>query len=144
MTSASGKSSWQPWTDFEVLVLGKVLNRFEFTYPWFDYQVIWHYHLIISDSDMWKRLQNVYSQIKQARLKPLSQPIWQPPVLHPFSYQPPTHRRILVFPVPVTLSVSSSWWRLLCHHKSERHNSRLSSSSSSKILHCFIRSLHNY
>ncbi len=31
----------------------------------------WHYHLIISESDMWKRLQNVYSQIKQTRLKPL-------------------------------------------------------------------------
>ena len=31
--------------------------------------------LIISDSAMWKRLQNVYSQIKQTRLKPLSQSI---------------------------------------------------------------------
>jgi hypothetical protein len=39
---------------------------------WFDYQVIWNYHLIISDSAMWKRLQNVYSQFKQTRLKPLS------------------------------------------------------------------------
>ena len=48
---------------------------------------------------MWKRLQNVYSQIKQTRLKPLSQPIWQPPPLHPVSYQPPTHRRLLPFPV---------------------------------------------
>ncbi len=53
---------------------------------WFDYQFIWHYHLIISDSAMWKRLQNVYSQMKQTRLKPLSQPIWQPPPLHPVSY----------------------------------------------------------
>lgn len=44
---------------------------------WFDYQVIWHYHLIISDGDIWKRLQNVYSQIKQT----------------------PTHRRLLAFPV---------------------------------------------
>jgi hypothetical protein len=66
---------------------------------WFDYQVLWHYHLIISDSAMWKRLQNVYSQMKQTRLKPLSQDIWQPPPLHPVSYQPPTHRRLLAFPV---------------------------------------------
>ena len=66
---------------------------------WFDYQVIWHYHLIISDSAMWKRLQNVYSQMKHTRLKPLSQVIWQPPPLHPVSYQPPTHRRLLAFPV---------------------------------------------
>ena len=42
---------------------------------------------------MWKRLQNVYSQIKQNRLKPLGQPIWQPPPLYctpvttPFSSQ---------------------------------------------------------
>ncbi len=42
-----------------------------------DYQVIWHYHLIISNSAMWKRLQNVYSQIKQSTLNPLSQSIWQ-------------------------------------------------------------------
>ncbi len=65
---------------------------------WFDYQVLWHYHFIISDSAMWKRLQNVYSQMKHTRLKPLSQFIWQPPPLHPVSYQPPTHRRLLVFP----------------------------------------------
>jgi hypothetical protein len=69
------------------------------------------YYLIISDSDMWKRLQNVYSQIKQTQL--LSQPIWQPPLLYPVSYQPPTHRRLLVFPVCV-----SSSWRLLCRYKS--------------------------
>ncbi len=56
-------------------------------------------YLLISDSAMWKRLHNVYSQIKQTRLKPLSQPIWQPPPLHPVSYQPPTHRRLLAFPV---------------------------------------------
>ncbi len=48
---------------------------------------------------MWKRLQNVYSQIKQTRLKPLNQPIWQPPPLYPVSYQPPTNRRLLAFPV---------------------------------------------
>ncbi len=66
---------------------------------WFDYQVIWHYYLIISDSPMWKRLQNVYSQIKQTRLKPLTLPTWQPPPLNPVSYQPPTHRRNLPFPV---------------------------------------------
>ena len=48
---------------------------------------------------MWKRLQNVYSQMKHTRLKPLSQVIWQPPPLHPVSYQPPTHRRLLAFPV---------------------------------------------
>ncbi len=68
---------------------------------WFDYQVIWHYHLIISDSAKWKRLQNVYSQMKHTRLKPLSQVIWQPPPLHPVSgaYQPSTHRRLLAFPV---------------------------------------------
>ena len=65
------------------------------------------YHLIISDSAMWKRLQNVYSQIKQNRLKPLSQPIWQPPLLHPVSYQPPTHRRLLVFPVCASSSVKT-------------------------------------
>jgi hypothetical protein len=59
------------------------------------------YHLIINDSGMWKRLQNVYSQIKQRRLKPLSQSIWQPPPLYPVSYQPPTHRRLLPFPVCV-------------------------------------------
>ena len=64
---------------------------------------IWHYHLMISDSGMWKRLQNVYSEIKQTRLKPLSQTIWQPPPLHPFSYQPPTHRRLIVFPVCVII-----------------------------------------
>ncbi len=34
-------------------------------------------------------------------LKPLSQSIWQPPLRHPVSYQPPTHRRSLVFPVCV-------------------------------------------
>ncbi len=71
------------------------------------------YHLKISDSDMWKRLQNVYSQIKQNRLKPLSQSIWQPPPLYPVSYQPPTHRSYLCF-----LYVSHHRWRLLCHHKS--------------------------
>jgi hypothetical protein len=54
----------------------------------------WHYHLIISDSTMWKRLQNVYSQMKHTRLKSLSQVIWQPPPLDPVSYQPPTHRRL--------------------------------------------------
>ncbi len=59
------------------------------------------YHLIISDSVMWKRLQNVYSHIKQTRLKPLTHPIWQLPLLHPVSYQPPTHRRLLSFPVCV-------------------------------------------
>ena len=37
--------------------------------------------------------------MKQTRLKPLSQDIWQPPPLHPVSYQPPTHRRLLAFPV---------------------------------------------
>ncbi len=46
------------------------------------YQMIWlsshlTYHLIISDSAMWKRLQNVYSQIKQSRLKPLSHHRWR-------------------------------------------------------------------
>jgi hypothetical protein len=56
------------------------------------------FHLIISDNAMWKRLQNVWSQINQIRLKPLSQPIWQPPPLHPVSYQPTTHRRLLPFP----------------------------------------------
>jgi hypothetical protein len=81
------------------------------------YQMIWlsshlTYHLIISDSAMWKRLQNVCSQIKQSRLKPLSQPIWQPPPLHPVSYQPPTHRRLLPFPVCAFII----WWRLLCPH----------------------------
>ncbi len=50
---------------------------------------------------MWKRLQNVYSQIKPTRLKTLTHPIWQPPPLHPVSYQPTTHRRILPFPVRV-------------------------------------------
>jgi hypothetical protein len=40
--------------------------------------------------------QNVFSQIKQTRLKPLIQSIWQPPPLHPFSYQPPAHRRLLL------------------------------------------------
>ncbi len=64
---------------------------------WFDYQVIWHNHLKISDSAMWKHLQNVYSQIKTTRLNPLSQSIWQPTPLHPVSYQPPTHRRLLPF-----------------------------------------------
>ncbi len=59
------------------------------------------YHLIISDSTIWKRLQNVCSQIKQRRPNPLSWPIWQPPPLYPFSYQPPTHRRLLPFPVCV-------------------------------------------
>ncbi len=54
---------------------------------------------MISDIAMWERLHNVYLQIKQSRLKPLSQPIWQPPPLHPVSYQPPTHRRLLPFPV---------------------------------------------
>ena len=29
---------------------------------------------------------------------PLSQSIWQPPPLHPFSYKPPDHRRVLAFP----------------------------------------------
>ncbi len=74
---------------------------------WFDYQVIWHYHLIISDSAMWKRLQNVYSKIKQTRPKPLSQTIWQPPPLNPVSYQPSTHRRLLALPVCVIASSSS-------------------------------------
>ena len=37
--------------------------------------------------------------MKQTRLKQLSQTIWQPPPLHPVSYQPPTHRRLLAFPV---------------------------------------------
>ena len=35
------------------------------------------------------RLQNVYSQIKQSRLKPLSKPISQPAPSPPSSYQPP-------------------------------------------------------
>ncbi len=58
---------------------------------------------------MWKRLQNVYSQIKQNRLNPLGQPIWQPPTLHPVSYQPPTHRRILAFPVFVFINGEDSF-----------------------------------
>ncbi len=78
-----------------------IRQRAEIQYQWFDYQVVWHYHLRISDSGIWKRLQNVYSQIKKNRLNPLSQPIWQPPTLHPVSYQPPTHRRLLEFPVCV-------------------------------------------
>jgi hypothetical protein len=41
--------------------------------------------------------------IKQIRLKPLSQPIWQTPPLHPFSYQPLAHRRLLAFPVCVII-----------------------------------------
>ncbi len=56
---------------------------------------------------MWKRLQNVYSQIKQTRLKPLTHPIWQPPPLHPVSYQPPTHRRLLPFPVCAFIMVKT-------------------------------------
>ncbi len=48
---------------------------------------------------MWKRLQTVHSQIKQTRLKSLSQSTWQPSPLHPVSFQPPTHRRLLPFPV---------------------------------------------
>jgi hypothetical protein len=42
---------------------------------------------------------------------------------HPFSYQPPTHRRLLVFPVCVIII----GWRLLCHHKSAFWYSFLSS-----------------
>ncbi len=48
---------------------------------------------------MWKRLQSVYSQIKQSRLKPLI--IGPPPPMHPVSYQPPTHRRLLAYPLCV-------------------------------------------
>jgi hypothetical protein len=43
-----------------------------------DNQVIWLF-----------RLQNVYSQIKEVRLNPLSKPISQPPSPYPVSYQPP-------------------------------------------------------
>jgi hypothetical protein len=71
---------------------------------WFDYQVIWHYHLIISDSAMWKRLQNVYSQ---TRLKPLSQPKWQQPLLHGFStvtdHSSNWFRRKFCVPLPVNV-----------------------------------------
>ncbi len=63
---------------------------------------------------MWKRLQNVYSQIKHTRLNPLSHPIYKLPSLHPVSYKAPTHRRILVFPVCVFIIGEG----LLCHHKS--------------------------
>ena len=52
--------------------------------------------------------ENVYSQIKQIRLQPLSQPIWQPR-LHPVSYQPPTHRRLLPFPVCVFIIAEDSF-----------------------------------
>ena len=49
---------------------------------------------------MWIFWQNVYSQIKQISVNPLSRYKWQPPPLHPFSYQPPDLRRwLLVFPV---------------------------------------------
>ena len=50
---------------------------------------------------------------KQTRLKPLSKPISQPPPSPPSSYQPPDTVDYLRF-----LYASSSWWRLLCHHKS--------------------------
>jgi hypothetical protein len=50
---------------------------------------------------MWKRLQTFTLKSNKTRLKPLSQSIWQPPLRHPVSYQPPTHRRTLVFPVCV-------------------------------------------
>jgi hypothetical protein len=82
-----------------VQIIFLVSGHFDQSNDLFDYQVIWLYHLIINDSAMWKHLQNVYSQIKQTRLKPLSQPIWQPPPLHHVSYQRPTHRRLLAFPV---------------------------------------------
>jgi hypothetical protein len=55
---------------------------------------------MFSDNVMWKCLPNDYSHIKQTRLKSLSQSVWQPTPRCPFfSYQPPSHRRLLVFPV---------------------------------------------
>ena len=48
-------------------------------------------------------LQNVYSQIKQTRLKPLTKSISQPPPPNPFSYQPPANRSLLAFPVCVII-----------------------------------------
>ena len=91
------QSFWGVLIDLIIELLGlnyQALWYSEIQYQWFDYHVIWHTHLIISDSAIWKRLHNVYSQIKQTRLKPLSKPIWQPPPLHPFCYQPhsPAHR----------------------------------------------------
>jgi hypothetical protein len=41
--------------------------------------------------------------VEQTRLKPLTQPTWQPPPPHPFSYQPPVQPRLLVFLVCVVI-----------------------------------------
>jgi hypothetical protein len=51
-----------------------IRQRDEILYQWFDYQVIWHYHLIINDSDMWnvynkKRLSPFFILLKINRLK---------------------------------------------------------------------------
>ena len=76
----------------------------------FDNQASWHIKLI-DDQVIWLfRLQNVYSQIKEDRLKPLSEGIWQPPPPHPSSYQVPT--------TGVSCICHHHLWRLLCRHKS--------------------------
>ncbi len=103
------------------------IDWFDYWVLGLDYQSIWQsdkdLDLIIHPFDnqaFWDawwlswlfRLQNVYSQIKQYRLKPLSKPISQPAPSPPSSYQPPDTVDYLRF-----LYVSW-WWRLLCHHKS--------------------------
>jgi hypothetical protein len=69
------------WFDYWVFGIDyqTLWQRVTIQYQWSDYHT-WPHHLIISDSVMWKRLQNVYSQIKQSWLNPLSQFIWQPPL----------------------------------------------------------------
>ena len=49
----------------------------------FDYQVIWHYHLIISDSVMWKHLQNIPYQTGHKRVTWTADGCWHvSPVLN--------------------------------------------------------------
>ncbi len=74
-TTVSGKLSWQ-------LIVTKAVNK-----PFDNQPESWNPVSMI----------NVYSQIKQTRLKPLNQSIWQPPPLHSLSYQPPDHRGALAF-----------------------------------------------
>jgi hypothetical protein len=103
------------WFDHISWAFGLIIKPFDnHTQSWnasrkkknrFEYQVMWHNHLIISDSVMLcenvTSLQNVHSQIKQTRLnlRSRTQSIWQPPPPHPFSCQLPVHRRVLPFPV---------------------------------------------
>ena len=88
----------------------------------FDYQKFWSSSFLryLIDNQVimiWLfRLQNVYSQIKETRLKPLSKSISQPPPPESGPCLLPTswHRRVLSFPVCVII-IGEDSFVITCH-----------------------------